>query len=248
MISYKDALINAWTKTNLIHINDLRKVYSEIYFQNHKHRTSIPKEEYRISRLINNLSKDCWQYENRDDYYKILNYKKELIDAHKETNDELKLKALANIGKSNDYDGSIYRIIKKFGHRVPMSNGIWKYDPASAEFDCDTNELYFKNLTNMVVVATQQWFENLNIDKDLLKLEIKYPGRYFYGMTIDCYLRNNFIEIPLRINLRQKSLGVYNPFKQEVAITFYDSFSDNRKNMFNDFQFSFEKIIEMFIK
>ena len=250
MISYKDSLINEWTKneSNLINICALRKVYSDVYFENHKNKTTFQREENRIRNLINRLRKNILLYENRHNYYKVQEYENELQSLNKENDLDLKMKRLMMLGRSvNANDSSIYRIIKQYGYKVPMSNGLWKYDPSLNEKSNNEEKLYFQNLCKEVIDNTNRWFSRSSINNKL-KLEIIQPSAFHYGMTINCCIKNDFIEIPLRINLRRKSVGIYNPFKQEVEITFHDSCYDYREHMFDDFELSISKILSMFVK
>ena len=249
MLSYKDALINAWTKNNNhININELRKVYSDVYFENHKHKTSFQNEEYRINKLITKLGKDSLNYGNRHNYYKIQDLKKELQIANNENDPGLKLKMLMKIGRSNTvYDGSIYRIIRQFGYKVPMSNGNWQYEPISAEANCDSDSLYFEVLTGMVHETLREWLYDID-KKEKYELCVAKPFAYYSGMLLNCSIISNVLEIPIRINLRKKSLGVHNPFTKNVEITFHDQYHMHPKDMFANLEKSIVILEEMFIK
>jgi len=249
MISYKNVLIDEWIKNNnSISIKALRKFYFDVYFENHKNKTSIQKEENRISNLINRLRKDILLYENRHNYYKVQEYENELQNLNKENDLELKLKRLMSLGRPiTSHDSSIYRIIKQYGYRIPMSNGLWKYNPSLNEKSNDEEKLYFGNLCKEVIENTNRLFSRSDLSNKF-ELEIIQPSVFHYGMTINCCIKNDFLQIPLRINLRRKSVGIYNPFKQEVEITFHDSCYDYREHMFDDFNSSLNKILSMFVK
>jgi hypothetical protein len=136
---------------------------------------------------------------------------------------------------------NIYRILKKYGRKVPMTNGYWQYDPENADNNSNISieEVYFKNMFIDIKDDIIEYFKG-KVKNNVISAQWQFsydePESYENDMVITFYFSTSFIKIPFDIRLRKKSFKI-KPVPGFLQCVFSSDEDENETKIFFRDQF-----------
>jgi hypothetical protein len=216
---YEAAVVSKWRLTgDKCDIRVLRDAYFEIFFQKHRNN-----RRYNVKNVIEDLRRkkdDVWSsnWNARD------RYSREYYALTRFDNDEEQLRYyMKECFINNGSTGNLYKILRKYGRKVPMSPGVWQFDPEYAESKVN---IYFQTMTTMVLKHVEEHFNKDKRVANVWKFSYDEPHAYYYNMNLYCYFSTPFMRIPFNITLRKQSIGVWSRLVNggETEIMFHDNY------------------------
>jgi hypothetical protein len=127
---------------------------------------------------------------------------------------------------NNGNTGHLYKILHKYGRKVPMSPGVWQFDPEYAESKVN---IYFQTMTTMVLKHVEEYFNKCKHIAKVWKFSYDEPHAYYYNMNLYCYFSTPFMRIPFNITLRKQSIGVWSRLVNDgkTDIIYHDNYHGN---------------------
>jgi len=219
---YEAAVVSKWRLTgDRCDIRVLRDAYFEIFFQKHRNN-----RRYNVKNVIEDLRRkkdDVWSSNwNARDRYSRQYYALTRFD-----NDEEQLRYyMKECFINNGSTGNLYKILRKYGRKVPMSPGVWQFDPEYAESKVG---IYFQVMTTMVLKHVEEYFNKFKDIANVWKFSYDEPHKYYYNMNLYCYFSTPFMRIPFNITLRKQSIGVWSRLVNDgkTDIMYHDNYHGN---------------------
>lgn len=223
---YEAAVLNQWRLSgDQCNIKALRDAYFEIYFQKHRN-----KSRYNMPKIIEHLT---YQKSNmRLNWYERDEYARKVNALQQFNNAEEQLRSYMYREFSCRPCSNLYKILRKYGRKVPFSNGSWKYDPEYANVNTTPERresIYFSEFAKIILNDLQtcidKYNENSRSNPTLWKFSYDKPNSYRYYMSLNCYISTTFMKIPLSITLAKKSIGINLFMSDETEIAFFDNYN-----------------------
>jgi len=129
---------------------------------------------------------------------------------------------------------TLYKILRKYGRKVPFSNGSWKYDPEYADANTTPEQresIYFSEFAKFILNELQTCINNYNKNymfnhiKTKWKFSYDEPNSYHYYMSLNCYVSTTFMKIPFSVTLAKKSMGIDLFMTDKTEIVFFNEYN-----------------------